>query len=73
MNAYDVKRNYIKREIEMHAPFIKKHGGPLASAACFARNISEAAGLEAADVELMGQVAILVYLQSSHVTTPEVK
>ncbi len=67
MNAYDIKKNYIKREVEMHTPFMKKHGETLASAACRARNIAEAVGLEAADVELMGQNAILIYLESSHV------
>ncbi len=67
MNAYDVKKNYIKREVEMHTPFMKKHGETLASAACFARNISEAVGLDASDTELMAQAAILIYLESSHV------
>ncbi len=67
MNAYDVKKNYIKREVEMHTPFMKKHGETLASAACRARNISEAVGLDASDTELMAQTAILIYLESSPV------
>ncbi len=67
MNAYDVKRNYIKREVEMNTPFMKKRGETLANAACFARNISEAVGLSASDVELMGQAAILIYMEPSHV------
>ncbi len=66
MNAYDVKRNYIKREIELSAPFMKKRGETLATVACFARNISEAVGLDASDVEIMGQSAILIYTESSH-------
>ncbi len=57
-------KQYVALEAREDSEFFASHGGTLASAACRARNIAEAAGMTAEDVEEIGQVAIAAYKEA---------